>query len=247
MLQNSLIDLLTPIKAASSSEDLLSQAKKVGSEIGFSYYSTVTRDVSDVTKPDVSLSHNYPKSWEKLYFERSYFSHDPANKQQTLSMPIYVWNSEGTSEVFNAARDFSINSGVTCSVRGAQFICSVSFASQRDVISPEMMMGAEFIAPYLANSLVRTAEKESPTNDTSLLTEREVECLRWVSVGKTSWEISVILSISERTVLFHLANSQRKLGTCSRAHSVAKAMVLGLLDVDLSDCDPFITQVQDQG
>lgn len=244
MISNELIDMISPVLKSNTRENVIRRAKGIAENLGFSYYSAVSWDIANVTKPQVSISHNYPNEWEKLYIERSYFSQDPANKEHPLASPIYLWSSDGSSEVFNTARDFSINSGLTCSVRGSRFICSVSFAFQRDHIDNEMMIGAEFMAPYLANLLVRANEKETAGNHFNILTDREIECLRWVSAGKTSWEISVILSISERTVLFHLANSQRKLGTCSRTHSVAKAMILGLLKHDFNDYDPLIADFQ---
>ncbi|WP_204269529.1 helix-turn-helix domain-containing protein, partial [Citrobacter freundii] len=36
------------------------------------------------------------------------------------------------------------------------------------------------------------------------LSERELECLRWVSLGKTAWETATIMGRSQRTVEFHL-------------------------------------------
>ena len=60
------------------------------------------------------------------------------------------------------------------------------------------------------------------------LTSREVECLLWTAHGKTAWEISVILKISEATVNYHLKNAMRKLGVHSKAHAVAKTLILGL-------------------
>ena len=47
---------------------------------------------------------------------------------------------------------------------------------------------------------------------TTPLTGRELECLEWVSHGKTSWEIGTILDLSERTVNFHLSNACLNLG-----------------------------------
>lgn len=47
--------------------------------------------------------------------------------------------------------------------------------------------------------------------------------------GKSSWEIGVILRVSENTVNFHLKNAMRKLETNSRTHCVAKAIRLGLI------------------
>lgn len=62
------------------------------------------------------------------------------------------------------------------------------------------------------------------------LSGRELQCLEWVSRGKTSWEIGVILSLSERTVNFHLMNASRKLNVYSRQAAVAQAIRLGFLD-----------------
>ncbi len=61
------------------------------------------------------------------------------------------------------------------------------------------------------------------------LTGRELQCLEWVSLGKTSWETASILGLSERTVNFHLRNACRKLNVYGRQAGVVKAMRLGLL------------------
>jgi len=66
------------------------------------------------------------------------------------------------------------------------------------------------------------------------LSGREQQCLLWVSHGKTSWETSVILGLSERTVNFHLRNACRKLNVYGRQAGVAKAMRLGWLNPNQS-------------
>jgi len=62
-----------------------------------------------------------------------------------------------------------------------------------------------------------------------VLSEREKQCLRWIEQGKSSWEIGVILNVSENTVNFHVKNAMRKLETTSRTQCVVKARRLGLL------------------
>jgi LuxR family quorum-sensing transcriptional regulator LasR len=49
--------------------------------------------------------------------------------------------------------------------------------------------------------------------------------------GKSSWEMSVILGISERTANFHVFNIMRKLGATNRAQAVAVAARQGLIDI----------------
>jgi DNA-binding CsgD family transcriptional regulator len=62
------------------------------------------------------------------------------------------------------------------------------------------------------------------------LTGRELQCLAWVSRGKTSWETATILGLSERTVNFHLCNASRKLNVYGRQACVLRAIQLGLLE-----------------
>ena len=61
------------------------------------------------------------------------------------------------------------------------------------------------------------------------LSRREKECLMWVAQGKSSWDIGMILKISENTVNFHLKNAMRKLGTTSRTVAVVKSIRLNLI------------------
>jgi LuxR family transcriptional regulator, quorum-sensing system regulator LasR len=56
----------------------------------------------------------------------------------------------------------------------------------------------------------------------SPLTARESECLRWVADGKTDLEVGKILTISPRTVRFHINNAKMKLGVATRIQAVAK-------------------------
>jgi len=63
------------------------------------------------------------------------------------------------------------------------------------------------------------------------LSERELECLEWVSFGKTSWETAIILGVSERTINFHLLNACRKLNVYGRQAAVALALRQNLLHV----------------
>jgi len=59
--------------------------------------------------------------------------------------------------------------------------------------------------------------------DTVILTDRERECLTWVSKGKTNWDISQILMITERTVQYHVENAREKLGVDTRLQAVVAA------------------------
>jgi DNA-binding CsgD family transcriptional regulator len=61
------------------------------------------------------------------------------------------------------------------------------------------------------------------------LTKREKECLNWAAEGKTSWEISQILKISERTANFHLGNCIEKTHSVNRQQAISKCLILGVI------------------
>ncbi|MBK5413973.1 LuxR family transcriptional regulator [Pseudomonas sp. TH31] len=65
-------------------------------------------------------------------------------------------------------------------------------------------------------------------NSTKPLTQREHEILKWASIGKTYSEISLITSISVRTVKFHMRNIVEKLDVANAKHAISKAQQDGL-------------------
>lgn len=62
-----------------------------------------------------------------------------------------------------------------------------------------------------------------------LLTGRQIECLRWISQGKSSTDIGAILNISGRTVDYHVTEICRKLDVRTRTQAVAYALQRGWL------------------
>jgi DNA-binding CsgD family transcriptional regulator len=62
------------------------------------------------------------------------------------------------------------------------------------------------------------------------ISRREMECLSWAAIGKTTWEISRVMDISEHTVIYYLRNAARKLGAVNRQQAVTKSIELGMLD-----------------
>jgi DNA-binding NarL/FixJ family response regulator len=61
------------------------------------------------------------------------------------------------------------------------------------------------------------------------LSEREVEVLRLVAVGKSNQEAALLLDISPKTVKNHVANVYAKIGVYSRAGAALFAAENGLL------------------
>jgi len=81
------------------------------------------------------------------------------------------------------------------------------------------------IAPTLGQSLVQS----DTAGDSFPLTERQLECLQWISKGKSSTDVGAILAISGRTVDYHVAEICQRLGVRTRMQAVAFALRKGWL------------------
>jgi PAS domain S-box-containing protein len=98
----------------------------------------------------------------------------------------------------------------------------------RTLIDPEgKVIGAVIAARDMAQG--RQMEEERLFDQkshfaVSSLSPREKEILTWVMQGKSTWDISTILKISERTVKFHVENVMKKLSAVNRTQAVAIAL-----------------------
>jgi DNA-binding CsgD family transcriptional regulator len=82
----------------------------------------------------------------------------------------------------------------------------------------------------LTERLMMLAEPPEPdTREPVSLTPRERDALAWVAEGKSDWEISVILGLSEATARWHVDNARRKLSAVNRAQAVARAAAAGMI------------------
>ena len=156
-----------------------------------------------------SLRHPNPQLWIDVYSKNRH-PFDPRTKKGFDPMFVKL--------IF----DYGLCFNSLCSVVNKDELISsfvLTFNSKKEAYSFAGLYQA--LVPYLNIALLRTYQKtkESPI----FISRREMEVLKWLIEGKTNWEISVILNISERTVKFHIQNLMKKLGATNRYHLVAAA------------------------
>lgn len=113
--------------------------------------------------------------------------------------------------------------------------CIYVFLSAQDLSDPVFHRSLRFFMPYLDHSMrqvahlpvqavaqASVASERDYADEPSTLSPRESEIMHWVRVGKTNYEIGIILNISAFTVKNHLQRIFKKLGTSSRAQTVDK-------------------------
>lgn len=134
--------------------------------------------------------------------------------------------------ILSLAYDFGIKRGYTSGgLRNGRGTTSLfAIAGKYVKHNPRMDIIMKNITPYLHLSIYGCGYDKAQSE--IKLSPREKEILKWVKEGKTSWNISVILNISERTVNFHIDNIKQKLNVMNRAQAVAVALKWRLIDID---------------
>jgi DNA-binding NarL/FixJ family response regulator len=100
----------------------------------------------------------------------------------------------------------------------------------------ELVAGGSPISPSIARHLLRRFQDPpagvtpaAPAPPEHLLTQRELEVLRYIAKGFSFAEIAGLLAISAHTVTTHVRNIYRKLEVGSRGAAVYEAVQMGLL------------------
>lgn len=112
--------------------------------------------------------------------------------------------------------------------RGKNDCIYVFFDESREFQVQNSVLG--LLMPHLDAALRRVEYMEKPLGGREMieelalggLSDREHEILHWVKVGKTNFEIGLILTISPNTVKNHLKRIFQKLDVTCRAQAVAK-------------------------
>ncbi len=178
--------------------------------------------------------------WQKLYLQAVYVNLDPIVRAGMGGILPVDWETIDRSDplivrFFGEAQEFKISQkGLSFPVRGrhGEFALFSVTSAHSDAdwrkLKTNYMRDFMMLAYYF-HSWAMKAEGLDDNEAGARLSMREKDCLRWRAMGKSDWEISQILAISERTVKFHLECARAKLGATNTLHAVARAMSQGLV------------------
>lgn len=218
------------------SEDHLKLMVEMANSLDFDYVAYGVRIPFNIIKPTTVLVNNYPESWQKTYADNNYVEVDPTVKHALRSvLPV-----EYDDQLFEGSRDFyedacaaGVRYGWALPVYDARSCGLVSFTRSGSKPTEAELSEKSSKLTWLSQATHSAVsqliiERDYPESLVQL-TAREVEVLRWTAVGKTSGEIAMILSISGRTVNFHINNTMEKLDCNNKTATAIRATLLQLI------------------
>ena len=223
------------LQSATSVPELESLAGKAFREIGFDWYAAAVF-FSAGREPNVKLIHGeFQSDWARRYQARNYSQSSCIAREMLLTAQPYSWSevierrglSGAQNKIWSEARDFGLKDGLFIPSRWVDGSYSSVVLADRNppVADPFVRTMAGVIAAAYLLQLRKIAAP--PRRHT--LTVRQIECLSWVALGKSSADIAEILGVSAATVDEHVADACRKLGVRTRIQAAVQAALSGLL------------------
>jgi len=186
---------------------------------------------------NIVILNGFPDAWREHYESAGYMYSDPTVKHCSVNTSSIEWaqlnlakGRRGTAEreVMDEAKVYGLRQGLSLPVHGPGGEWGMMSLSSKERCSTKMIQDTLFqtqlVSQAAHEALKRVVNAVDGETTEVQLTVRECECLQWTANGKTAWEISKILNLSESTVAFHLKNAINKMEVANRPQAVAKAV-----------------------
>jgi LuxR family transcriptional activator of bioluminescence operon len=235
-MEKGLIERLMALDDITEPDELTTHIERIVQGLGFDYFRLAIIIPVSHQRPEIRILNSCPEEWIESYSKQGMIARDPVVAAARRQLTPIRWDKvRGTDEQMDVMIE-AAKCGLRCGVsyplhgpRGEHGVLSFITERYQPALYVEIASTLAMVVPNVLEAAIRICR---PKGDAGLKVI-EADCLFWVSEGKSSAEISIILGIPERTVTHHLNSATRKLGASNRYNAVAKAMAGGELAMTL--------------
>lgn len=209
-----------------------------------------------VSKKDPSkilIISSYPEEWVNLYRKNNFQHIDPVILTAYRRASPFTWDENITlmtdlkaAKIFSLSKKYNIVNGFTFVVHdhlnNVSLLSLIIKKEGDDQIEKTISGGMDKLQMALIEineqmyKLVHSHSSRSLNSphgiyeSKEIFTPQEKKVLHWASLGKTYQEIAEILSISSRTVKFHMGNIKSKMGVNNARSAIRLSVELNLIN-----------------
>lgn len=209
----------------------------ISREMGFDFYALVQHvDIRRSDSRENIWLENYPDSWAEAFVSNGLYANDPILVASQRTSAGFLWSDVGKlirlkphhrRVLEQAAREgmgdgFTIPAHVPGESNGT---CNFAVRYGRALPEENLMMAqlVGIIAFEAGRKIVHRRSRDLDTEKPKL-TQRQLDCLVYVSRGKSDWEIGRILGIKETTVRDHVEDACTRYAVRRRVQLVVRAL-----------------------
>jgi len=229
------LDYIERLDRARSEADVVRELLKATADYGFSHLLAGIVPMRPLSSEEFRrniLLKAWPDEWCRRYAARNYARHDPIIQRLQTQTTAFLWQDcqgGAANKVMMEASEFGLKVGLAVpflTLEGQ--VAGISFAGNTLDLGDQGSSVLSTVACFAIGRAMRFRVNKGP-GPGNQVSRRERECLAWVASGKSDWEISSILGISESTVEKHVQSARVKLAASNRAQAVAEAIRHGLI------------------
>jgi len=240
MLERIFEDITEATSGIRTIEDSSIVISQMARRFGLEHAAYLAVNIPRIGRQTPFYSATYSDEWCQHYQHQNYVDIDPVVRAGLRGLLPVDWadfqlGTPKLRKLFGEAGEAGLgNQGLTFPIHGrggetAMFSLNAKMGREEWARFKKQHMGEFQLFAFHLHTKVVEAEGGVDVDFDARLSNRERECLRWAATGKTTWETSVILKISERAVRFYLDSARSKLDCLTKTQAVAKAVALGIV------------------
>jgi LuxR family transcriptional regulator, quorum-sensing system regulator BjaR1 len=225
-------ELLQGIEKIHDKQSLVDRVTETLGLFGVTNFSAVKMGAGSGPQRIEVTTSNATNGWAERYLEKGYAKLDPFVPWAFQSTKAATWSElepclddPAQKQLFGELQDYVPGDGFVVPIHAPNGPVRVVVMTGRN---PDFSIKARpvlrLIAYYFYELLAEFEEAEVDWQPKySPLTDRQTECLKWVSQGKSDWEIGQILGISQGTAHRHIERAKARLDVSTRMQAAMLA------------------------
>ena len=232
MLTDAAFDFIAGLNGQPDAPTLIGAFQTLIHDHGFENFCIGIPTQPHLRRDDRIWAASCSEDWVKRYLSQRYELIDPLVRRLNGVTGPFRWGEVRASadpaglRMMDEATEFGICDGLALPIRSREgTTVAIAISGRHYDLGARDEAALHMASLYFQARLAQLRMPSAPLGDVAKLTPRERECLSWVASGKTDWEISQILNISEQTAHEYMQNAISKLNATTRAQAVAVAML----------------------
>lgn len=226
-------DLIDELERFRTPDEMIGRMSSALSQFGFSGFLISTTPDLRAAGERQTFFDGWPDNFNGHYIENDFYKDDPVVAMCLRAADPFEWSeapydpqaAPRSREVMNVAADFGLKNGFAVPIhRQRGMIDTVTMGGDYGALDPRAKRSIHLVALYAHSKALALIGAGHPDPYRRTLSQGEREVLAWTAAGKTSWEISVILGVSEAAIAKRIKVASRKLGSVNKTQAVVEAI-----------------------
>jgi LuxR family quorum sensing-dependent transcriptional regulator len=231
--RNLAFDAIEQLALSTSAQQVTDTLSVAFAKLEYSSVAVLGLPSSEKAAGPLILAGRPPNGWLDTYREEGFYlaDHIIAHARAVFELfelseaPYDRHKAPEAERLMQALTSFGIGKGFMVPIgRPINMPVCIALAGENPDLQPAAKRAAEMIVCYALGKM-RVFLRPSKSRDSrERLTQREREVLQWTAVGKTSWEIGVMLGVREQLINKIISGAMIKLDAVTRTQAVVTAI-----------------------